>query len=403
MDKLLKPGKLSIDPNSASATKEWRHWKKIFTCYVNRFLSSADGSRDEDMLAALVSCATPEVYEYFDHCETYQEAETTLEQLYVKKPNDIFARHLLRIEKQKPNQTLEDFRCNLVKLAKDCDFKDVTAMQYREDMIRDSFINGISSADIRQRLLEHKTLTLKEAFQQAVTLDDARRDNRAFASNGPVDSLSEVVNALELEAKDEPEESAAAINSRCNKCGSGKPHDYRRCRAKAQTCYKCGEKGHYSRACHLQKKSKQVSHAFKGREEQAAAVSECSYLLCSTDLIFNSADCLNHAIVNLHVGEQVFKALLDTGSSKSYIEESIAQNFGMKPLGVGFNVGMAQSSSKFEVSKVCNVNLKLLDSVYNDVSLYVMRNLCVDILLGRDFLERHRRVVFNLGEKTQIW
>ncbi len=87
----------------------------------------------------LVSCATPEVYEYFDHCETYQEAEATLEQLYVKKPNDIFARHLLSIEKQKPIQTLKDFRCNLVKLAKDCDFKDVTAMQYREDMIRDAF------------------------------------------------------------------------------------------------------------------------------------------------------------------------------------------------------------------------------------------------------------------------
>ena len=87
MDKLLKPGKLTIDPYSASATKDWRRWKRIFTSYVNRFLTSSDDGLDADMLAALVGCATPEVYEYIDHCETYQEVEATLEQLYVKNPN----------------------------------------------------------------------------------------------------------------------------------------------------------------------------------------------------------------------------------------------------------------------------------------------------------------------------
>ena len=45
------------------------------------------------------------------------------------------------------------------RLAKDCEFEDVTAVQYRDDMIRDSFINGLCSSEIRQRLLEHKTQT----------------------------------------------------------------------------------------------------------------------------------------------------------------------------------------------------------------------------------------------------
>ena len=199
MDKILKPTRLGIDPNSSTATKEWRHWKRTFNSYVRRYITTTTSENvDEDRLAALVSCATPEVFEYFDHCDTYAEAEATLDQLYVKRPNEIFARHLLQVAKQKPNQTLEDFRCTLVKLAKDCDFKDVTAAQYKDDLIRDSFINGILSSEIRQRLLEHKTLTMKQAFDQAVTMDDAKRDNRVFATHPNAESLSEMVNAIDI-------------------------------------------------------------------------------------------------------------------------------------------------------------------------------------------------------------
>ena len=243
MDKLLQPSKLSIDPNSTTATKQWRHWKRTFLSYVNRYITAAtSASLEEYKLAALVSCATPEVYEYIDDCDTYTEAEAILEQLYVKKPNDIFARHLLRMAKQKPNQSLEDFRCTLMKLAKDCDFKDVTAMQYKDDMVRDSFINGITSSDIRQRLLEHKKLTLAEAFHQAVTLEDARRDNRAFRENSQVDTLADLVNAMEVESVDESVVAAAAMAKRiCLKCDNSKPHDYSKYRVRTQTCYNCGK------------------------------------------------------------------------------------------------------------------------------------------------------------------
>ena len=72
MDKLLKPTKLSVDPNSATASKEWRHWIKTFKGYVRRFVTAGTSEEvDQDTLAALISCATAEVYEYFDHCETF--------------------------------------------------------------------------------------------------------------------------------------------------------------------------------------------------------------------------------------------------------------------------------------------------------------------------------------------
>jgi hypothetical protein len=52
-------------------------------------------------------------------------------------------------------------------LSKDCNFSQVTANQYRDEAVRDAFITGLLSTNIRQRLLENKTLNLQTAFDQA--------------------------------------------------------------------------------------------------------------------------------------------------------------------------------------------------------------------------------------------
>ena len=400
MEKILQPGKLAIDPNSAFATKSWRHWKRIFLSYVNRYITNTTSDDvDNDRLSALISCSTPEVYEYFDHCTTFDEAEKLLDQLYVKKPNDIFARHLLMMEKQKPGQSLEDFRCTLLKLAKDCEFRDTTAIQYKDDMVRDSFINGIISSEIRQRLLEHKKLTLTEAFQQAITLDNAKRDNRIFECKNP-ESIPNATNAVQIvegESSNMQEVTAAIMRKNvCNKCGSQKPHDYRNCKAKNQTCYKCGTKGHYARACNLQKKG------FSQKDQKPngcnMVVAEEANVLCALEEE-KALERANSALVEAEIDGKLFKALLDTGSSKNFISEAMAMLFEVKQVSNIFNVGMAQSTNICNVTGVCQLNLKLLGREYFSIELFVMKNLCVDILLGRSFLELHKEVVFELGGK----
>ena len=406
MEKILQPRKLSIDPNGSGAATEWRHWKCTFLGYANKYITAVTSDNvDRDRLLALVGCATPEVYEYFDHCETYNEAEALLEKLYVKKPNAIFARHVLQREKQKPNQTLEDFRCTLLKLAKDCEFRDVTAMQYKDDMVRDSFINGIASPEIRQRLLEHKQLTMTEAFQQAVTLDNAKRDNQLFGYKPAVQSVSEAVNSIDLsqeKAEELPMSTSAALMGKftCHKCGSSRPHDFKGCKARNQVCFKCNVKGHYGRVCHLQKKGFLTTQDRKVKK-YSAAVTEDAYVLChaeqlgaANDVISNS---LNYAMIHVKIKEQVFEALLDTGSSKNFIDESVAMRYGVKKVPITFNVGMAQRTNVCKVTGVCHLKLNVLGNEYSNVELYVMENLCVDILLGRQFLQSHKRIIFELG------
>jgi len=92
------------------------------------------------------------VYSYVEDCETCDEALVILKRVYVIRKNDVFARHLLATRKQRTAENLQQFFQALKLLSKDCTFQAVNAEQYREEFIRDAFINGLNSQGIRQRL-----------------------------------------------------------------------------------------------------------------------------------------------------------------------------------------------------------------------------------------------------------
>ena len=108
-------------------------------------------------LCVLTNYVTPKIYESFAECATYDEAIQTLEALFAKPTNEIFARHLLATPCQHAGKTLDEYLQALKTLSKDCNFKSVTAALHREESIRDAFISGLQSSLIRQRLLENKT------------------------------------------------------------------------------------------------------------------------------------------------------------------------------------------------------------------------------------------------------
>ncbi|XP_068227650.1 uncharacterized protein [Palaemon carinicauda] len=171
MEKLLKPARLDLDPNFPFAAKEWRHWHKMFSYFIQEC-----GERTQNKLRTLVNSVGHNVYEYIEECVDDDTAISTLEKLYVQAPNEIFTRHLLATRQQKAGETLDEFLRELRKLGKDCNLKSVSAEQYREELIRDDFINGLPSPMIRQHLLENKTLDLQAAYDQPSSLDLAQRN-----------------------------------------------------------------------------------------------------------------------------------------------------------------------------------------------------------------------------------
>jgi len=65
---------------------------------------------------------------------------------------------------------LDEYLQNLKRLSVDCDFKKVSAAQHKE-AIRDAFISGLQSEEIRQRLLEEKDTTLQDTVDKALSLE----------------------------------------------------------------------------------------------------------------------------------------------------------------------------------------------------------------------------------------
>ena len=120
----------------------------------------------------------------------------------------------------------------------------MTADQYREELVRDSFINGLSLPFIRQRLLENTTLSLEQAYTQAISLDLAQKNADAY-----VQPIAHVATVTPLTAPDdktytyseEPEASALAAvypKRNCYFCG-GAPHNRLKCPARESVCHNC--------------------------------------------------------------------------------------------------------------------------------------------------------------------
>ena len=113
-----------------------------------------------DKLSILFAYVNASVYEMIEDCGNYDDAIGRLSEIYVKTPNVIFSRYVLATRKQKHDESLQNFLQALHLLSKNCNFQNVSAEQHRLEFVRDAFISGLTSNNIRQRLLEHNRLTV---------------------------------------------------------------------------------------------------------------------------------------------------------------------------------------------------------------------------------------------------
>ena len=296
----MKPDKLSLDPTSPDAAK---HWRRTLENYLDSALGAEQEGRDAAKLRVLINSVDFRVYDYIESCNSYETAITTLANFYVKTPNAIFSRHLLATAKQKPGQTIREF---LHSLSKDCDFQNVTAEEYRQEMVRGSFINGLLSSGIRQRLLENRLLNLDTVFAHAVSLDMAQQHSQIYESNSGSHLLATSIKADSGTSGKEAELTAAvasAPDKRCFFCGKFPCHPRKACRARNAVCYKCEKRDHFAKC---------------SRSTSAAKISAFSTKLC---VIQPAPPCLSYATLTSFINGRKLSTLIDSGSSLSFINE----------------------------------------------------------------------------------
>ncbi|XP_076045802.1 uncharacterized protein LOC143028045 [Oratosquilla oratoria] len=191
-----------------------------------------------------------------------------------------------------PGESLDEFLRELHKLSKDCNFKAVTAKQYREELVLDVFINSIAPAFIRQCLLENKSLNLEAAYrqQEQPSDDQQQQSTKEEAERSPGDST---VAAAYLSKK------------KCYFCGKAFYITGRvSCPAHAVTCNKCGKTGHFAKVCRSKAKAS---------DSTTAMLYNPTLLTIATTFPKN----LLHAATDVPVNGHSLKALIDSCSSDS--------------------------------------------------------------------------------------
>lgn len=381
MDKILRPERLETDPNDSSASKEWLHWKRTF----DNFLSVLTQER-LNKLTVLANFVSPSIFQYIEDCKEYDEAIQTLQALFVKPRNEIFARHVLATRRQQATETLDEYLQALKTLSKDCNFKNVTANQYCEESIRDAFIAGLQSNLIRQRLLENKTLDLKTMFDQARALESAMRSSESYTvPQQPINAAVPPISQCSLPFPADTGGTLAAAASEgpsCFFCGNNK-HSRSRCPAREAVCLNCRKKGHFAKVC----KGKPV----QSKDKLSAAV------WSPTLATVPGPTSLSKSLASVNVNGLQVKALFDSGSSESFIHPSLVEKAALIVQPSSGMVSMATSLSSAEVSGTCAVDLSYQGRHYEDLRLSVLPGLCADLILGLDFQSRHESVVFQYG------
>ena len=251
MEKLLKPKDLSVNFDDANAEKIFKFWLPTVEDFIEVLVEAQPAAARENFnkKRIIISCLSPDFYAYVKEAQTYERVVEILKQTSVRTKNHVYARHLLVSRRQGADETIADYLQALKKLSKDCTFAAVSAQQYKEQLIRDSFINGLSSAFIRQRLLENDELSLNRAFELADNLDRAYRYATSLESNQAAATAVPPENHTEVQMDLAAATSKYVKRGSCYFCGVSIHLNRKLCPAKDTICHGCGKRGHFVKVC----------------------------------------------------------------------------------------------------------------------------------------------------------
>lgn len=223
--------------------------------------------------------------------------------------SEIAERHIFRQRKQQNNESIRSYLQSLKHLAKTCNFG-ITL----EINLRDQFVSGLYSEEMRSRLFAEKDIDYKRAVELASALEAA--DRHAMAAGGTGGSSQA---ASESEGMHRVGGARAEARCACRRCGK-LGHAEGRCRYKHYTCDSCGEKGHLKSMCRNRKGNQKIE---KNRGQYYLNHSDCD---SSDNGFYNLNDLISSEgegpyYVKIFVQNVPCKFEIDTGCKISAISK----------------------------------------------------------------------------------
>ena len=395
MDCLLKPGKLEVLPEEPDTTKNFDYWQKTFDIFLTEVLEKADAD-SVNKLGLLMNYLTHKMYAFVTDTRSYDEARQALNNVYHKPKNIIFARHLLITRTQKETETINEYVHTLNQLARDCQFQDVRANDYKDDLSMDAFINGIGFSTIQQRLLEKSNLDFQTAVRKAQVLDRAERQSsfylagKSFQMAAVVPELAKPLTTNNLTKISKSNTFKDKNQCKCFFC-RGPYHRGSRvyCPAKNKICNFCGKVGHFQKFCKSVLRNISVMNDntdYNHMQDNKA----------STISLAMVPENLNCTTVISEINDTEVDCLLDTKASGNFMCEDTAKSTKVKLHGKPFKVSMATNKLSANVLGQVITDIKIQERTYSNISFGVVP-LCADVIWGQNFLKQLKEIVFQLG------
>nr|XP_045588770.1 uncharacterized protein LOC123750711 [Procambarus clarkii] len=204
MERFLRPEQFVTDPNSTNTSQKWRHWLKTFN---NFSLAVQQTTPTVDMLGLLINYDAPRVFDYIADCTTYDAAEKSLTELFVKPKNKVFAKYVVATRRQ-----------------------------------------NLSAFD--QTHPQETVQKLSASYAQPGATNAAMTLSLDLEDSGGQESVDKKVDQVSA---------ATTSGLKCFLCDHTR-HPHSRCPAREAVCMKCKKKGHYAKVCRSLKQTNSASN-----------------------------------------------------------------------------------------------------------------------------------------------
>ena len=228
-------------------------------------------------------------------------------------------------------------------------------------------------------------MDLETVVNQARLLDHARKSIEFYSTKQLPFGNTTAAATAGADTRS-PDLCAAATDNQkqlCFFCGNSR-HPRANCPARDRNCHKCGRRGHFGTVCKSKLPVKTTASTLPDEKPTSSASAWIS--------VTSSTCAMVKSMTSVTINGITAKALVDSGSTDSFICRRLADRMQLKVIRAVGSVKMASSTLVASIEGYCCVDIRCNGNMYKDVRLSVLSDLCADVILGEDFLGLHREV-----------
>ena len=296
---------------------------------------------------------------------------------FLPQCNTVFQRYLFHKRDQRDGEPVDQYITDLNLLARECAYS-TTAM--RDEMVRDRLVCGISSAKVREKLLQAgSNLTLSQAITIVRTHVETQVQLRTMSQPDTCGSQAYQETCIKHEVdfvRRAKKSNHAPSVRQCYFCG-GDYSPSHKCPAKGKICSNCEKPNHFAKVC---KSSKKVVNVINQRHQTNEHQPDSNDELFIDTINMNKGD--DQPYVKLIINEHIsitFK--IDTGAQANIIPETFFNTLKPRPkvnktLQILTNFG----GQKIPTLGVCSLNCAYTNGCTETQPFFIVKDAPVPIL-----------------------